>query len=76
MSMDVQITQTFIGQHFSWDRVSEAKLELIENNRESAMRVINDPDRFPNAQFDYLKTLVIEIDAFMAQYGTLLGQFA
>lgn len=74
--IDEQISHTPIGREFMWDRLSDVDVSLLRNNRESSMRVINNPDQFPNADFDACRTLVLEIDAFMAQYGPLLSQFA
>lgn len=74
--MDAQITQTFIGAEYGWDRLSEVKLDILQTNREASMRVINNPHQFPNADFDHCRLHVAEIDAFVAQYGPLLVQFA
>lgn len=74
--MDDQITRSYIGEEFGWDRLSDVDLDLLRNNREAAMRVITNPTQFPNADFPACRTKVTEIDAFMAQYGPLLVQFA
>lgn len=75
MHHDPQITHTFIGREYGWDRVSDADPALLRNNREAAMRVINNPDDFPNANFTLCAHTVAEIDAFFAQYP-LVEQFA
>lgn len=76
MGIDPQITSTYIGREYHWDRVSEADPALLRNNREASMRVINNPDQFPKADFAACRLNVAEIDAFFAQYGLLLEQFA
>lgn len=73
---DKQITQTPIGQRYQWDRVSDADPELLRNNREAAMRVINNPDQFPKADFAACESMVRDIDDFFAEHGDLLEQFA
>lgn len=74
--LDPQITNTFIGQEYGWDRVSDADPDMLRNNRESMMFVINNPERFPNADFAKAGRIVREIDGFFARYGALLEQFA
>ena len=73
--IDARISHTFIGWEYGWDRVSDADPALLRNNREAAMRVINNPDQFPNADFAACKTLVAEIDAFFAEFP-IVEQFA
>lgn len=74
--IDTQITHTYIGREFMWDRVSDADPELLRNNRTSAMRVLNSPASYPNADFDKCEEMVREIDNFFHCYGSLLDQFA
>lgn len=74
--LDQQITHTFIGEEYGWDRVSDADPALLRTNREAAMRVINNPDKFPRADFDHIRRHVAAIDEFFAQHGPLLEQFA
>ena len=74
--LDAQITHTFIGQEYGWDHVSDADPDMLRQNRECMIRVIENPDQFPNADFAKAEKIVHEIDEFFFQYGDLLSQFA
>lgn len=74
--LDPQITQSYIGQEYGWDRVSDVDLDMLRQNRESMMNVLANPTQFPKADLTACNRKVVEIDAFIAQYGDLLVQFA
>jgi len=74
--LNAQITNTFIGQEYGWDFVSDADPAMLRQNRESMMFVIENPDRFPNADFAKAEQMVREIDTFFNAHGFLLEQFA
>lgn len=74
--MDAQITRSYIGEEFGWDHLSDVDLDLLRNNRASMMNVLANPTQFPKADLVACNRKVVEIDAFMAQYGPLLVQFA
>lgn len=73
--LDQYITNTFIGRKYGWDRVSEANPSLLRNNREAGMRVLNNPDRYPNADFAHIRQHVAAIDTFFNE-NPLLERFA
>jgi hypothetical protein len=74
--LDPQITYTFIGQEYGWDRVSDADPAMLRQNRESMMGVLENPGRFPKADFNKCAEIVREIDTFFLRYGDLLTNFA
>lgn len=74
--LDQQITDTFIGREFGWDRVSETDLELLKQSRESMMHVIKYPHQFPLADFTKAEQMVREIDDYCHRHGELLVHFA
>jgi hypothetical protein len=74
--LNARITNTFIGQEYGWDRVSDADPAMLRQNRESMMGVIEHPARFPNADFAKAEKIVRSIDAFFNDHGATLEQFA
>lgn len=74
--LDAQITQTFIGQEYGWDHVSDADPAILRTGRESMQFVIDNPSRFPNADFAKAERIVREIDEFFFNYGYLLNEYA
>lgn len=74
--LNARITNTFIGQEYGWDFVSDADPAMLRQNRTSMMDIIHNPDRFPNADFSKAERIVREIDAFFNDHGALLEQFA
>lgn len=74
--MDEQITHTFLGREYGWDRVSDVNVEMLRHNRECAMNVLTNPDKFPKADFAHVEKHVEAIDDFLIRYDMLIGQFA
>lgn len=74
--LDEQITHTFLGREYGWDYVSDVNVEMLRHNRHCNMNVLNNPDKFPKANFDYIAMHVEAIDEFFARYGDLVGNFA
>lgn len=62
---DESITHTWVGREFNLDRLSEVNWSLLQQNLDSARRVLANPAKFPAADFDALETTVFELDAFM-----------
>lgn len=75
MNIDPQITHTFIGRTYGWDRVSDADPAILRSNREAAMRVLTNSDDFPLADRPACEALVAEIDVFFATFP-FVEQFA
>jgi hypothetical protein len=74
--LNAQITNTFIGQEYGWDRVSDADPVMLRQNCDSMMGVLQNPDRFPKADFAKAEQIVRAIDAFFNDHGAMLEQFA
>ena len=74
--LNARITNTFIGQEYGWDYVSDADPAMLRQNRRSMMFIIENPDQFPNADFPKAHQIVREIDAFFTEHGAVLEQFA
>ena len=73
---DERITNTFLGREYGWDRVSDVDVAMLRHNRECDMNVLNNPDKFPKADFDYIARRVEATDEFLTRYVALIGQFA
>lgn len=76
MSIDPQITHTYLGTEYGWDRVSDADPQLLRANREACMNIMANPSKYPEADFNRIGRHVAEIDAFFAAHGALLEKFA
>lgn len=76
MTIDPQITHTFLGQEYHWDRVSDADPALLRTNREASMNVLTNPSKYPHADFTRIARHVIAIDEFFAEHAALLEKFA
>lgn len=74
--IDTQITHTYIGREFMWDRVSDADPAMLRQNRAAMAWVIKNPARYPDADFAKAEQIVRSIDEFFNLYGDLLEQFA
>ena len=72
MGINPQITNTTIGREYGWDHVSDADPALLRHNRECAMNVLLNPDRFPRANFSALEEQVAAIDDFFITHNEVL----
>ena len=73
MGINPQITNTLIGREYGWDHVSDADPALLHQNRECAMNVLLNPDRFPRADFAALEEMIAAIDNFLIAHSEVLN---
>lgn len=73
---DEQITNTFLGREYGWDRVSDVNVEMLRHNRECNLNVLANPDKFPDANLDFIAQHVAAVDDFFARHGDVLANFA
>jgi len=62
---DRRIDNAFIRDHYQWDRMSDIKWDILRNNLASAQRILANPDKFPNADFDDVEFRAGELSAFL-----------
>lgn len=74
--LNVRITNTVIGREYGWDSLSDVDPQLLRKNRAALVRILEDPARFPDADFDRAERTVRAIDALFSEHGDLLEQFA
>jgi len=71
-----RITNTFIGKLLQVDYVAEVSVDILYNSRAAARRVLENPDRFPDADFELCEESSSEIDIFLRLYADELGIMA
>ncbi len=74
--VDTQITNTPIGQLFMWDTLADVQLDVLENAVVGCRRILNNPSRFPNADFAGTRWKLEQIDASLRTYGDHLAEIA
>lgn len=57
MDNDERITTTFIGREFGWDRMSDVNWPILLTNVMSARRILDNPEKFPRANFDHCEKM-------------------
>lgn len=64
------IRSAMLREHFLCDYVDELADDLLDNNIRSFEKVINNPDKFPNANVEWLDELVLEMKLLrLSAYG-------
>lgn len=56
----------FIRDEYSIDTIDEVNWDLLRNNLEAANRVLDNPEKFPNADFNALEKKSEELFLFLA----------
>lgn len=59
------IARTYIGREFGWDRVEDVNWEALRQERDAAEIILDNPHRYPAADFEALQLKVDEINDFM-----------
>lgn len=52
-----RITQTFIGREYGWDTLADVNWSMLHNNVLCARNILNNPDKFPKANFDHVEKM-------------------
>lgn len=73
---DADITNTFVGRTFKWNRLSDVEPARLKRARDVYMGMICDREDYPEDDIAAYQETVAEIDAFFSIYGELLEQFA
>lgn len=60
-----RIENSFIRNEFMWDYMNEVDWSLVRDNCLAARRVLNNPDKFPRANFEYLEKKELELTCFL-----------
>ncbi len=59
------IESQFIREEFQWDCLGDVKWDILRNNLRSAQLILENPKRFPNADFERVEQSAAEIKAFL-----------
>jgi hypothetical protein len=62
---DEPISSQFIREYYQWDRMSDVKWDILRNNLASAKRILANPEKFPNADFDGVEHRATELSLFL-----------
>ena len=63
------ISSPYIRNEFQWDYMGDVKWDILRNNLQAAQKVLENPKRFPKADFDNLAIKEREIGIFLTLNG-------
>lgn len=64
----VRITNTFIGREYMWDSLADVDRDMLRHNLRCKQNILENPEKFPRANFDLLEKQVEEHELFLAMY--------
>ena len=67
--MNRNITHTAIGRDYGWDRLSDVDGDMLANNHPAMLRIVENPDQFPDADFAEAERKLVEIEDFLVEYA-------
>lgn len=59
------IANMFIRDEYQWDRMGDIDWNLLRNNLAAANRVLDNPEKFPHANFKYMELRADAIESFL-----------
>lgn len=66
---DRAIDSPYIREEFGWDRMSDVDWEAVHKKYRSAMRKLDYPHLFPEADFKALNRTAAEVMKFLTRHG-------
>lgn len=66
---DPIIEDQWIRNEYQWDRMSDVKWDILRNNLEVTDKILQNPQRFPHADFDAVATRNTQLFMFLSLHG-------